>query len=149
MSAQRSTERVSAQRLQKSPFNGCVRYLNRCVTSPTYILYRLNEKKWAYNRISSLTLNLDIFLKRRWPAAVSFPQTKQCLWNLQRENLSNLSSFQIMWRIGMSKRIALQKLKQLFGWNRRPDKLNRVVVSFILNTKVCKFNKEDWLQICD
>ena len=54
-----------------------------------------------------------------------------------------------MWRIGMSKRIALQKSKQLFGWNRRPDKINRVVVSFVLNTKVCKFNKEDWLQIYD
>ena len=30
-------------------FKGCVHYLNRCTTSPTYILYQPNEKKWAYN----------------------------------------------------------------------------------------------------
>ena len=54
-----------------------------------------------------------------------------------------------MWRIGMPKRIPLQKSKQLLGWNRQPDKIIRLTVSFILNTKVCIFNEEDWLQIYD
>ena len=59
------------------------------------------------------------------------------------------ASIQIMWRVGMPKRIPLQKSKQLLGWNRQPDKIIRLTVSFVLNTKVCIFNEEDWLQIYD
>ena len=59
---------------------GCVRYLNRCTTSPTYILYQLNEK-------NELTITYHVFsglkhchfLKRRLPATSSFPQTTLCL----------------------------------------------------------------------
>ena len=42
----------------------------------------------------------------------------------------------------MAKQILLQKAKQLFGWNRQPDKKMRLTVSFMLNTKVSKFNKK-------
>ena len=58
---------------------------------------------------------------------------------------SRKASFQIMWCIGMHKWNMLQKSQQLFGWNRRPDKIIRLTA----NTKACKFNKEDWLQIYD
>ena len=55
---------------------GCVRCLNRCTTTPTYILYHLNEKK-------ELTTTYDIFFdlkhcyfwKRHLPGAAYFPQT--------------------------------------------------------------------------
>ena len=68
-------------------FKGCVCYLNRCSTSPTYILYQINEK-------NELTITYHIFfdlrhchfLIRRLPATAYFPQTKLCLWNLQQEN---------------------------------------------------------------
>ena len=43
---------------------GCVRYLNRCTASPTYI-YQLNGKEMSLQSliISSLTLNIAIFKK--------------------------------------------------------------------------------------
>ena len=47
-----------------------------------------------------------------------------------------------MCQIGMPKRIPFQKIKQLFGWNRQPDKRIGLTVSFMFSTKVCKFNKK-------
>ena len=47
----------------------------------------------------------------------------------------------------MSKRIPLQKSKQLIWLNRRPDKRMRLTLSFILKTRVCKFKIGEQLQI--
>ena len=47
----------------------------------------------------------------------------------------------------MPKRIPLQKSKQLFGWN--SDDQIKEFDWLKLDNKVCKFNKEDWLQIYD
>ena len=57
-------------------------------------------------------------------------------------------SFQIMWCIGMPKQILLPKSNQIFGWNRWADKRMGLTVSLV-NTKVYKFKKEDWLQMYD
>ena len=67
-------------------FKGCVRYLNRCTTSPTYILYQLNEKMSLQSLILfSLTLNIAIFKKGARQQRHLFHKPR-CLWNLQREN---------------------------------------------------------------
>ena len=47
------------------PLKGCLRYLNRCGTSTTYILYQLDGKKeeLTITFYISLTLNIAIFKK--------------------------------------------------------------------------------------
>ena len=69
-------------------FKGCVCYLNRYTTSPTYILYQLNEKKMSFQSLitSPFTITIAIFKKGSCEQSVSFPQATLCLQNLEREN---------------------------------------------------------------
>ena len=125
---------------------GCVRYWNRCTTSPTYIILT----KWKKISLQSLIISSFKhchFWKRRLQA-IRVLSTSHDVFIKFTTKKSKQASFQIVWRIGMPKLSPAQKSK-LFGWNRQPDKRMRLIVSFVLNTKVCKFKKEDWLQIHD
>ena len=92
-------------------------------TSPTCILYQPNKK-------NKLTITYYIFeLKKH---CHFFKKALASNWVLSTNHAvfikfttgkSRQASFQIMWRIGMPKQIPLQKSKQLFRWNRRPDKI--------------------------
>ena len=93
--------------------------------------------------ISFFALSIAIFANNAWQQAVSFPQVTFCLWKTMVSQLSNCVTTE------MCKWIALQKSKQLSGWNRRLDKIMRLTVIFMLYTKVSKLKKEDWLQIYD
>ena len=62
-------------------------YLNKYTTSPTYVLYYLNEK-------NQLTISYHIFFylsiatfgKTPFQQSTSFPQATLSLWNLQSQN---------------------------------------------------------------
>ena len=64
---------------------GCVHYLNKRSTSPTYILYQLNEQKISYHIFFSLT-HCRFQKKASRQQSASFPLPTLCLWNLLREN---------------------------------------------------------------
>ena len=82
---------------------GCSCYLNRCTTSPTYILYQLNEKKKNLQSliISSLTLNIP-FLKKLL-ASNCILYTNHSVFMKFTTGKSRQASIQIMWPIGMPK----------------------------------------------
>ena len=65
---------------------GCLYRLNRCASSPAYILYQLNGKKKFIITYHIFDLKHFHFFKKWLPATMLFPQTMLCLWNLQHEN---------------------------------------------------------------
>ena len=115
---------------------GCVHYLNRCTTSPMYILYRLKAK-------NELTITYYIFFylthchfcKRCLPAHNIF-STNNTEFMKFPKGKSRQACFQIVWHMEILKRIPLQKSKQLFGRNRRVDKRMRLTVSFMRHTRI-------------
>ena len=90
---------------------GCVRYLNRCKTSPMYIYQLKVNKKMSLPSltISSLTTHHILYINHNVFMKFTMEKLRQ-------------ASFQIMWHIGMPKQIPLQESKYLFRWNRQPGK---------------------------
>ena len=80
-----------------SLIKGCVCYLNRCETSPTYILYQLNEKKKSLQSliISAFTRSIPIFEKVACQQSASIPQATLVFMKF-RTGKSRQASFQIV-----------------------------------------------------
>ena len=87
---------------------GCSCYLNRCTTSPTYILYQLNEKK---KNLQSLIISLHKPL---------------CVYEIHNRKIkaSQHSNYVAYWNAQMN---PASKIKTI-----------RLTVSFMLNTKIKK-----------
>ena len=87
---------------------GCSCYLNRCTTSPTYILYQLNEKK---TNLQSLIISLHKPL---------------CVYEIHNRKIkaSQHSNYVAYWNAQMN---PASKIKTI-----------RLTVSFMLNTKIKK-----------
>ena len=95
----------------EQPLKGCVCYLNRCTTSPTYILYQLNEKKWAYTYHICFYHKHCHFWKRHL-SPIHVISTCHTAFMKFRTEKTRQASFQIVWRIGKPKRIPLLKWTQ-------------------------------------
>ena len=91
-----------------------------------------------------MSLNISIFKKSACQKPHPFNKPR-CVYEIYNWKIkaSLLSNYVTYWNAQMN---PASKSKQLFGWNRQPDKRIRLTVSFMLNIKVCKFNK-DGLQL--
>ena len=77
----------------------CVHYLNRCTTSPTYILHQLNKKMSLQSLIiSSLTLNIVIFQKSTCEQPHPF-QKPRCIYEIYNKKIetNQLSYYVTYW----------------------------------------------------
>ena len=99
---------------------GCSCYLNRCTTSPTYILYQLNEKKKIF-----FDLKYSIF--KKVACQQLHPLHKPlCVYEIHNRKIkaSQHSNYVAYWNAQMN---PASKIKTI-----------RLTVSFMLNTKIKK-----------
>ena len=79
-------------------------------------------KKRAYNHLSHLLWPEVLPFFKKAIASNLCPFHNYTVFMKFTTGKLRQASFQIMWCVGMSKPIPLQKSKQFFGWNRQPDK---------------------------
>ena len=94
---------------------GCVHYLNKRSTSPTYILYQLNEQKISYHIFFNIT---HCRFQKKQAASNPHPfHYPRCVYEIYYGKIeaSQFSvSFQIVSRIAMPTRIPLPQLQNYY-----------------------------------
>ena len=90
-------------------FKSCVCYLHRCTTSPTYILYQLNEKNELTITYHILFYLNQYHLWKRWLLAICILSASHAVFMKFSVGKLRQASFQTVWCIGMPKQILVQK----------------------------------------